>query len=96
MPIDEDEVRRIAALAELELDETEIARLSHELGRILGYVRQLEEVDTEGVEPSAQGELAPPALRPDEPAASLDRALVLGEAPRAQAGGFAVPGFVEE
>lgn len=51
MPVPPEEIRRIAALANLDFDQNEIENLSHELSRILDYFNQLNEVDTEGVEP---------------------------------------------
>jgi len=51
MPIPPDEVLRIASLAHLEFSEAEIRRFSDDLSRILNYIDQLKEVDTEGIEP---------------------------------------------
>ena len=47
----EDEVRSLARLANLDLPDAEIRRLTGDLGRILAYVRQLEELDVTGIEP---------------------------------------------
>lgn len=92
----ETEAARIAALAKLSLGEEEIGRIARDLASILGYVRQLDELDLRGVEPTAHVRAAPSPLRPDEPHESLSQALALREAPRAAEGGFAVPAFVEE
>lgn len=48
------QVRHIARLARLRLSEEEVRKFSHELTSILRYVGKLQEVDTEGVEPTAQ------------------------------------------
>ncbi|MDI1436974.1 MULTISPECIES: Asp-tRNA(Asn)/Glu-tRNA(Gln) amidotransferase subunit GatC [Polyangium] len=53
-PLAEDEVRSLARLANLDLPDDEIRRLTGDLGRILAYVRQLEELDVTGIEPTAQ------------------------------------------
>jgi aspartyl-tRNA(Asn)/glutamyl-tRNA(Gln) amidotransferase subunit C len=90
------EVERIAELAQLALEEGELARMGRELGAILAYVRQLEAVDVGDVPPTAHGELEGMLLRADEPRPSLDRDLVLAQAPRSEAGAFAVPAFVDE
>lgn len=95
-PITVEEAQRIAALAHLALSPEELARLTGDLGRILGYVRQLEEVDVAGVAPTTQVSLMREALREDEPGASFTHELALREAPRASEGGFAVPAFVDE
>lgn len=52
--VSEEEVRHIAGLARIELSEEEIHRFAREISDVLGYVEQLKEVDTEGVEPVAQ------------------------------------------
>lgn len=54
MPISHEEIRRIARLARLELNEKETEKFSHQLSAILDHAKMLDEVDTEGVEPIAQ------------------------------------------
>lgn len=49
-----DDVRHIAKLARLTLSEEEVEKLAGELTSILSYVDKLQEVNTEGVEPTAQ------------------------------------------
>jgi aspartyl-tRNA(Asn)/glutamyl-tRNA(Gln) amidotransferase subunit C len=95
-PITTDEVLRIARLAHLELSRDETERLVLELGRILAYVKQLEEVDVTGVPPTAHVQLERLPLRTDDPTSSLPRAIALREAPRVSGDGFAVPAFVDE
>ncbi|MDC3961827.1 Asp-tRNA(Asn)/Glu-tRNA(Gln) amidotransferase subunit GatC [Polyangium jinanense] len=95
-PIAEDEVRSLARLANLDLPDAEIRRLTGDLGRILAYVQQLEELDVTGIEPTAHVELGRAPLRADEPHESLPHEVALREAPRTSMDGFAVPGFVEE
>jgi aspartyl-tRNA(Asn)/glutamyl-tRNA(Gln) amidotransferase subunit C len=95
-PITAEEVRRIARLAHLDLAADEVERLGRELGDILAYVRQLEEVDVSGVAPTAHVRIDRLPLRADEPEPSLPRELALREAPRVTSDGFAVPAFVDE
>jgi aspartyl-tRNA(Asn)/glutamyl-tRNA(Gln) amidotransferase subunit C len=52
--VSEEEVKHIAELARIELTEEEAERFTREISDVLGYVKQLEEVDTEGVEPISQ------------------------------------------
>jgi aspartyl-tRNA(Asn)/glutamyl-tRNA(Gln) amidotransferase subunit C len=52
--ISEEQVKHIAKLAKLELSPKDVKKFSHQLSDILGYVEQLSEVDTEGVEPTSQ------------------------------------------
>jgi aspartyl-tRNA(Asn)/glutamyl-tRNA(Gln) amidotransferase subunit C len=54
MKLSKDEVKHIALLARLGLSEEEIEKYSNQLSSILDYVEQLKEVDTQGVEPTAQ------------------------------------------
>lgn len=52
--VSEEEVRHIAELARIELNDAEVNKFVKEISDILGYVEQLGEVDTEGVEPISQ------------------------------------------
>lgn len=53
MAVDRDTVRRIARLARLEVPESDLETLAGELSNIIGWVEQLDEVDTEDVAPMA-------------------------------------------
>ena len=50
--IDKNEIKHIAGLARIGLDEDELDKYSQELSGILDWVKKLEEVDTENVEPT--------------------------------------------
>ena len=89
-------VARLLRLARLSASPEEQRRMSGELGKIIGHIRSLQEVDTSGVEPTAHVLLDRLAQREDEAAAGLDRAEVLAQAPRHDDDGFRVPTFVEE
>lgn len=54
MSLSHDQVRHIAQLARLNLTDEEIDKFSGQLSNIFEYVEQLNEVDTEGVEPTSQ------------------------------------------
>ncbi len=60
-----DDVRKVAQLARLDLPEPTIASFSVQLERILGYVAQLEQVDTTGVEPTTRAVEVVNVTRPD-------------------------------
>ena len=49
-----DQVRHIAKLARLNIDEKDVAKFAKELSAILSYIDKLQEVDTNNVEPTAQ------------------------------------------
>ena len=52
--ISREDVLKLARLSSIQLDETEVDGLAADLERILGYVEQLNELDTDGVEPAYQ------------------------------------------
>lgn len=53
MAVDRDTVKRIARLARIEVPESDLDTLAGELSNILGWVEQLDEVDTSDVKPMA-------------------------------------------
>jgi aspartyl-tRNA(Asn)/glutamyl-tRNA(Gln) amidotransferase subunit C len=85
------DVERIAALARLELSADEVERFAGQLTAILAYADQVQQVDTSGVAAAPASTAA--AWRSDTPLPSLDRDLVLSQAPAADraAGHFKVP-----
>jgi aspartyl-tRNA(Asn)/glutamyl-tRNA(Gln) amidotransferase subunit C len=93
-------VERVAELAHLELAPEETGRMLHDLNAILDYVAELNQLDTEGVEPLAQvSELqsgrAATELRRDVLVPSLDRSVVMAEAPETDGVFFKVPKVIE-
>ena len=88
-----DEVAAIAALANLELDASEIELFARQLGDILAYADQVQQIDTTGVPPTASVVDRRATDRPDEVRPSLDRDDALANAPDAalEAGFFKVP-----
>ncbi|MBU1992746.1 MAG: Asp-tRNA(Asn)/Glu-tRNA(Gln) amidotransferase subunit GatC [Patescibacteria group bacterium] len=52
--IDEKDIKHVAALARLKLTGEEVKRFSGQLGSVFEYMKDLNEVDTEGVEPTSQ------------------------------------------
>ncbi|HIA91830.1 TPA: Asp-tRNA(Asn)/Glu-tRNA(Gln) amidotransferase subunit GatC [Candidatus Saccharibacteria bacterium] len=64
--ISNDDVRYVAALSKLDLTDEEVETYKTELSTILGYVDKLQEIDTDGVEPTAQVTGLVNVFRPDE------------------------------
>jgi aspartyl-tRNA(Asn)/glutamyl-tRNA(Gln) amidotransferase subunit C len=87
------QVEAVAALANLELSDSEIELFAKQLGEILDYATQVQNIDTAGVPPTASVVTRHSNDRPDVVAGSLDRADALANAPEAslQAGLFKVP-----
>ncbi|HXR96426.1 MAG TPA: Asp-tRNA(Asn)/Glu-tRNA(Gln) amidotransferase subunit GatC [Terriglobales bacterium] len=87
-------IAAVAALAHLDLNPDELARLERELPAILEYVAQLNQIDTTGVEPMSQPLLAGAPLREDEVRPGFSQADALANAPRKDEGMFQVPAVV--
>lgn len=90
----------VATLARLRLDETRAEQMAGELNRILGWIEQLNEVDTSAVAPMASVVARNATVRadtvpPDTYGAETSRAKVLANAPESQAGYFVVPKVIE-
>jgi aspartyl-tRNA(Asn)/glutamyl-tRNA(Gln) amidotransferase subunit C len=103
MSVSVEDVGRVAELASLELTEQEEQRMQKDLSAVLGYIAELNELDTMGVPPMAQvGEMLGTevfkrgeALRADEITPSLDRATVMAQAPETDGRFFKVPKVIE-
>jgi aspartyl-tRNA(Asn)/glutamyl-tRNA(Gln) amidotransferase subunit C len=96
MSIDITEVRRVAQLARLRLDEAELATMQQQLSRILEHIALLHEVDVRGVPSTAQVTDLANALRPDQVRPSLPVAAALQNAQDTQEGLFRVPAVFDE
>ena len=96
MAVDMATVRRIAALARIAVPDGDLEKLAGELSNILGWVEQLGEVDTDGVEPMTS--VVPMTLRrrADEVTDGGIREDVLANAPDRCADFFAVPKVVDD
>jgi len=96
MSLDTDTVRRVASLARIRLEQEELVRLQGELNGILGWIEQLQAVDTEGVEPLAGGTQTTLRMREDAVTDGGIRDRILANAPDPEAGAyFGVPKVVE-
>ena len=95
MSVNEEQVRHVAKLARLALSDAEIDKMVPELNNILGWVEQLGEVDTDGVEPLTAVIDLKQRLRNDVVNDGEMRDAVLLNAPDAQHGFFAVPKVIE-
>jgi len=95
MPVSTEQVRHIAKLARIAMSEEEIERLAPELNNILGWIEQLAEVNTDGVEPLTAVIDQKLRLREDLVTEGNIRDEILANAPEAQHGFFAVPKVIE-
>lgn len=95
MALDADTVRKIAFLARIRVDEERLEPMARELDGILGWIEQLGEVDTEGVEPmTSVADLTLPR-RADQVTDGNDPAKVVSNAPDPVDNFYTVPKVVE-
>ena len=95
MSVSHEQVRHIAKLARIAMSDEELERLVPELNNILGWVEQLGEVDTAGVEPLTAVIDQKLRFRDDGVTDGDMRDAVLANAPGAEHGFFAVPKVID-
>ena len=89
------DVRKVAKLAHLEISDEEVALYTPQMLDIVKYIEQLNELDTDNIEPmlgglTAEGQ-ATETIREDVPVPSLGQKAALDQAPSGVAGHFQVP-----
>jgi len=89
------DVRKVAKLAHLEISDDEVALYTPQMAEIVKYVEQLNELETDDIEPMLGGltteGAATQTIREDVRQPSLGQTAVLDQAPSAVAGHFQVP-----
>jgi aspartyl-tRNA(Asn)/glutamyl-tRNA(Gln) amidotransferase subunit C len=95
MTIDKALVSRIANLARIRVTEEEKETLSKELGSIMGWIGQLNEVDTSNVAPLTSVVETTLPMREDKVTDGNNPEAILANAPKEAAGFFVVPKVVE-
>ncbi len=95
MAIDVDTVRKAARLARIAEPEERLAGLAQELTGIVAWIEQLQEVDTDGVEPMTSSVAMPLPMREDVVTDGGDADAILANAPAKANGFFIVPKVVE-
>ena len=96
MSLTRDDVAKVSLLARLRLSKEEIDRMTEQLGQIVGYVEQLQELNTDGVEPMAHGVELSNVFRDDELRPSLPRDEALANAPKRDEECYRVPAVLGE
>ena len=89
--IGEDDVRYVAKLARLRLEQDEVARMAGELARILSHIDKMSELDIGAVPPTAHVLDVANVTRADRPRPSLERSEALRNAPAVSDECFRVP-----
>lgn len=95
MVVTTEDVRRVATLARLDLSPVEEERLTEELGRILQYMEKLNELDTEGVSPSAHPIAVTGSFRADKAEIFPGLSELLAQAPDRRDGFYRVPRVID-
>ena len=95
MSVDKSTVLRIAELARLRVPEAELDRLAGDLDKILHWIEQLNEIDTEGVAPMSSVAEMSLRRREDRVTDGDCRDKVLANAPNSRDGFFVVPKVIE-
>jgi aspartyl-tRNA(Asn)/glutamyl-tRNA(Gln) amidotransferase subunit C len=93
--LDKDQVQHIATLARLNLTDDEYAESVAKLSKIVDFVDQLSEADTEGVVPMAHPLDAVQRLRTDAVTETNERDLYQENAPSVSDGLYLVPKVIE-
>lgn len=95
MSVTKDDVRKVARLSRIAVDDSRLETLAGELNGILGWIDQLNEVDVDGVEPMTSVVEASLPMREDNVTDGEKPDQVLANAPKTEDGFFVVPKAVE-
>lgn len=95
MSLTPDDVRRIARLARIEVSPAEVDRTRGQLNDILGFVAQLQSIDTANIAPMSHAVDVVQRLRPDAVTEVDRRADFQAIAPETEAGLYLVPRVIE-
>lgn len=95
MSLELDDVKKVARLSRLRMDDTQLEEMMPKMNNILGFVEQLSEIDTDDVEPLANVARSTLPLREDKITDGQCRDAVLANAPESEEGFFGVPKVVE-
>ena len=91
-----DVVRHVASLARLDISDDEVERFTEQLGAILQHAADVEALEIADIPPTTHALALTNVLRADEARPSLDRNVVLSQAPSAEDGRFRVPRILGE
>ncbi len=95
MSLRKEDVEKIAHLARLKIVDNEIDGYARQLSNILDFVEQMNEVDTDGVEPMAHPQELAARLRPDQVTETDQREAFQNIAPTVENGFYLVPRVIE-
>ena len=95
MALTREDVAKVAILARLRIAPDELDTFTGQLNEIVEFVAQLQELDTNHVEPLAHGVEVRNVFRDDVRGVSLPREQALANAPKRNSESFLVPAVLE-
>lgn len=95
MSISLEEVRHVARLARLDLDEAEMMSLQSELNALIGHFEDIQHLDVSQIDPASHAVTMQNVWSEDVPGMCLPRSDALQNAPVSKAGLFVVPTILE-
>ena len=96
MSLSRADVEKVSLLGRLLLSEAELDTMTTQLGRVVGYVEQLSEVNTDGVQPMAHALDIHNVFRDDVLGPSMPRDAALANAPKRDSECYRVPAVLGE
>ena len=96
MSLSRQDVEKVSLLARLQFSDEQLDKMTAQLGQIVGYVEQLSELDTDGVEPMAHALDMANVFADDVARESLDREQALANAPKRDDECYRVPAVLGE
>ncbi len=95
MALSQDDVRKVAFLARLRIEDTDVTRYAAELTNAMELISNMEQADTDAVQPMAHPLHCTQRLRADDVTAKDERAKFQALAPKVEAGLYLVPQVIE-
>lgn len=95
MSLELSDVKRIAHLARIEIDDADAKTALQQLSGILGLIEEMQAVNTDGIEPMSHSQDVVQRLREDVVTESNQRALFQSIAPAVENGLYLVPKVIE-
>jgi aspartyl-tRNA(Asn)/glutamyl-tRNA(Gln) amidotransferase subunit C len=95
MSLSAQDIKRIAHLARIEVNESDVEASLQKLSGILGLIEQMQAVDTSGIVPMSHSQDITQRLREDAVTETDQRALFQSNAPAVENGLYLVPKAIE-
>lgn len=95
MEMTKEDVLKVAENARLYLTDEEVGKYTKEINDIISYVKKIQAINTDDVEPTTHGNTVKDVLRKDEPVVWQERDAALENAPETEEDHFKVPTVIE-